>query len=155
MKRKKIVETTKTISIKWTVSRPLAFQDPGQIALTQPSLSIVHFDLVFNVQNFSRIPFLLRIYIKSMTQAVCFPLDSPIRIWKRTYRIIPQRKEEEFSLDNMMDQLITPKGETNYIFHALFRPVHAWHDFRFKKRVIIVYRLLAVSEDKKMERRFS
>ena len=128
---------------------PPTFEDQFKIVLENPSLQIVHFDLIFKVKNRSKIPCILGIYVKSTTQAICFTLDSPIKVWKRKYGIIPYRKEEKISLDNYMEQIITPDQEVDYSFHGWYRPRFAFQDFQFRRKIIIFYHFYAYTEDKK------
>ena len=141
--------TSNVLSTKWRISAPKAFQDPFQISLEKPSLRVVRFDLVFKVKNLSKIGYLLKVYVTSTTQAVVFPLDSPVKVWKRAYGVIPYREEKEISLDNLIEQAIGPEGEVEYVFHGWYRPLLAHKDFQYKHNILILYRLLGVSEDRK------
>lgn len=142
-------ETSKVLSTEWRIYAPKAFQDPFQIALEKPSLRGVRFDLVFKVRNLSNVGYLLKVYIKSTTQAVVFPLDSPKKVWKRAYSVIPYREEVKISLDNVIELLIARNGEAEYVFHGWYRPLLAHDDFLTRRNILILYRAFAVSEDEK------
>lgn len=142
-------EASRVLSTKWRIYAPKAFQDPFHIVLEKPSLRIVHFDLVFRVKNLSKVGYLLKVYVKSTTQAVVFPIDSPIKVWKRAYGVIPYREEMGVSLDNFIERAIEPEGEAEYVFHGWYRPLFAHKDFQFKRNILILYQLLGVSEDRK------
>jgi Ca2+/Na+ antiporter len=142
-------ETSKVLSTKWEVFAPKAFQDPFQITLEKPSLRIVHFDLVFKVKNLSNVSYLLKVYVNSTTQAVVFPLDSPKKVWKRAYGVMPYREEVKISLDNVIELPIARNGEAEYVFHGWYRPLLAHDDFLTRRNILILYRALGVSEDEK------
>ena len=135
--------------LQWSIVCPPAFQNPFTIIKTTPGLRIVSFDVIFKVKNLLPHPYLVKVYIKSPTQAIGLALDSPIKVWKRAYGIIPHREEVELSLNNMIEQKIASNQEETYIFHGVYRPLEAFRDFRLRERFILYYRIYGESEDNK------
>jgi len=132
--------------IEWTYSRPRAFQNPLK---TDPTLRIVHFSINFKLKNHAETGCILRVYIKSTTQAVVFPLDSPIKVWKRAYGIVPYREEVRMALDNMIEQKISAGSQGEYNFHGWYRPLFAHEDYQYKRRIVILCRVEGKSDDGK------
>lgn len=136
-------------ALQWSIACPPAFQNPFTIIKTTPGLRIVSFNVIFKVKNLSPHPYIVKVYIRSPTQSIGFALDSPIKVWKRAYGIIPYREEVELSLDNMIEQKISSNQEETYNFHGFYRPLQAFRDFQLRERIILCYRIYGESEDDK------
>jgi len=130
--------------VEWEVIFPRAFPDPYDI---KTSFSVYHFDISFKIRNHTKKTLLTQVYICSPSQAVVFSWDSPRRIWRRRFGIIPYRKEVEMALDNRETRLIDPNREETFNFHGIYRHYYAFRDFDLRRKIVLTYRIYAESED--------
>ena len=108
--------------IEWSITAPTEFPNP----LRERAITGHRFPLAFriNVREGRRI----RIYVRSMTQAVIFmwPEEREIRRWR--YGIIPTKEMVSSALDASVTQEVG-LTETEFLFNGLYRPIHAVSDF--------------------------
>ena len=130
--------------IKWRVSFPHAFPDPYDI---KTSFLAYHFDISFKIRNHTKKTLLTQVYIRSPSQAVVFSWDSPRKIWRRRFGIIPYREEVEMALDNLETRLIDPNQEETLNFHGIYRHHYAFKNFDLRRKIVFTYRIYAESED--------
>lgn len=132
--------------IEWWVRGPSAFQNPYILKKKRPTLGIVHFEIDFKVKNYTKNALSTNVYIGSPSQAVVFVWDSPRKIRRRRFGIIPYHVEVEKSLDALETRMISPNQEGVFAFHGWYRPHFAFKDFDYRRKIVITYRIYAKSE---------
>lgn len=129
---------------EWRISYPSAFPTPIAI---RPGLQYVNFDLKLIIKNLTSHAYSTMVYVNSNTQAIGFVLDSPVKIWKRRYGIIPYREDQHLSLGQIIELKIHSNSEEVFTFHGIYRPLRAFRDLHLKDTILIKYRIYAKSDD--------
>lgn len=133
-------------AIKWKIEYAKSFNNPFLLAKERPQLSLVHFDVDISIKNLHDESIDAKVYLKSPSQAVIFVWDEQMKVTRRKFGILPQKRTFETSLDIWETQCISPKQIGKYRFHGLFRPHQAFEDYHIRNAIVLSYSIQAKSE---------
>lgn len=126
--------------IRYGIGYPVAFPNPHKVSKKRPELAVVHFALTFEVENHMKEIMMFRVYVCSPTQAVGFAWESPRKVWRRQFGIIPHREEVDFALDDAEYRSISPEQKEKIAFQGLYRPRFAYTDFSHRGKIVLTFR---------------
>ncbi|HEX4920668.1 MAG TPA: hypothetical protein VFV92_08005, partial [Candidatus Bathyarchaeia archaeon] len=118
--------------LKWSTSYPESFPHPFAAGIFG---KMVTFPLTFTVKG--RSSGSVRVYVKSLTQAVIFVMDQKKRVRTRGSLYFKQ-KEVFYSLDHSITQQLSV-DDTIFSFRGVYRPRFAAEDTPFRKHIVIEY----------------
>lgn len=127
--------------VQWRVRYPRAFQNPYKIAKERPELSIIHFPVEFKVKNCTKKSLMLTVYVKSPSQAIVFAWESPRKVWRRRFGIIPYREEIDIALDDCETLCVDPGQKERMVFRGIYRPRFAYDDFLRRGEIVLTFRI--------------